>query len=208
MRQVAWEYIKFPKYSMPTGALNSISQNFPVLLFAYLFSQEVVGFYGLANMVLRRPIALMSQSLSKVFLQKSAEVENKGGTHFTNLKKTTLGLVIIGIMPFTVLTFFGGRLFGLIFGSQWVIAGGYAQILAPWLFLLFINKPANGIYIVKKKLRFMFYFNIISIISRLAAIVGGYQIIPKPWFAIAIFSTVGILTNIYFIYYAFSISKR
>lgn len=208
IKRCAREYYKFPRYNMPSEFINSMSQNLPVFLFAYFFSQKVVGFYGLANMILRRPVGVMSQAISKVFLQKSAEIENKGEDLYVNLKKTTLGLIVIGIIPFAVFTVAGEWIFGFVFGEEWAEAGLYAQVLAPWLFLALINKPANQVYIVKQKLRFMMYFNYINIICRFFAIISGYYIFHKPFYAIFLFSIVGIIMNIFFILYAFILSKQ
>lgn len=208
MKRCAREYYKFPYYGMPTSFINSVSQNLPVFLFAYFFSQKVVGFYGLANMVLRRPVEIMSQAISKVFLQKSAEIENKGGDLYVNLKKTTLGLIAIGIIPFAVITVAGKWIFGFVFGEEWCEAGVYAQLLSPWLFLLFINKPANQIYIVKQKLRFNMYINYINIFIRFVSISAGFYFFHKAFHAILFFSISGVAINIFFILYAFSLTKR
>ena len=208
IKDVARKYNKFPRYNMPTAFINAISQNLPVFLFGYFFSQEVVGLYGLANMILRRPVNLMSQAISKIFLQKSAEIENKGGEQYNNLKKTTLGLALIGIIPFAALTISGKWIFGFIFGKEWCEAGLYAQALAPWLFLAFVNPPANQIYIIKQKLRFLWYFNCVYIIFRFVAIVSGYYIFQKAFPVIVLFSITGIIMNLFFILHAFYLAGR
>ena len=46
--------------------------------------------YGLAKKITRRPIRLMGDSLSKVFLQKAAVTEHAKGNHFIILKKKSM----------------------------------------------------------------------------------------------------------------------
>jgi len=192
MWEVAKEYNKFPKYVLPTEIFNSISQSLPVILFAALFSPEVVGFYGLANSMLRRPLDLLYSSLSEVFLQKAAEINNYGGDLFHLQKKTTRVLFLIGIIPFGILTAFGDKIFIFVFGQQWQTAGVCAQILAPWLFIGFINNPANQIIIVKQALRFKFILELLYIVFSFAGIYVGYYFFPFDFkMSVAIFSFIG-----------------
>ncbi len=204
--KVAKEYVKFPQYAMPTGLLNSLSQNLPILLFAYYFSQDVVGYFGLANAVLRNPIRLMGDSISKVYLQKAAYLQSKGLNLRDSMVKTTLGLIGIGIIPFSLLTFGGRWIFSFVFGSDWATAGLYAQLLAPWLFFGFINPPATQVIIVKQALRFNLCFNVINSFLRAASIVIGYYVFVSPQAVIGAFSACGVLVNLFYISYAFSLT--
>ena len=208
VKRMASEFHKFPRYSMPTALINSLSQNIPIFMFAYYFNQEVVGFYGLANTVLRRPIGVMSQSISKVFLQKSADLNKKGESLHENLKKATIGLAMIGVLPFGILTLAGKWIFSFVFGADWSEAGMYAQILALWLFFGFINPPANQIIIVKQKLRFKFYYDILILLMRILSIYLAVIIYGSPLMAVMFFSICGMLWNIYLIIYSYKISMN
>jgi len=209
MWEVAKEYIEFPKYILPTEMLNSISQSLPVILFAAFFSSDVVGFYGLADSTIRRPVALIYASLSSVFLQKSAEINNFGGDLFHLLKRTTIVLFLIGIIPFGILTAFGDKIFGFVFGQQWQTAGVCAQILAPWLFIGFINAPANQIIIVKQALRFKFILELLYIVFSFVGIYAGYYFFPLDFKkSVAFFSFVGFSRALVLTYAAFFFSRR
>ncbi len=205
--EVAREYSKFPKYAMPTSLLNSLSQNLPVLLLAYYFSQDIVGYFGLASAVLRNPISLMGGAISKVYLQKAAELHSKGLCLRNSMVKTTLGLIGIGIVPFGLLTVGGRWIFSLIFGEGWATAGLYAQILAPWLFFGFINPPATQVIIVRQALRFNLVYNIVTMLMRIVSIVLGYYLLPLPWAVIAVFSACGVFVNLFYMSYAFWLTK-
>lgn len=206
--RAAQEFRDFPKYRIWTGFLNSVSQNLPVFWLAYFFSSEVVGFFGLANSLLKRPIELISKSISRVFLQKAAETEARGQDHRKNLTKATLGLAFIGIIPFGILMIGGREIFTFIFGNEWSEAGLYAQLLAPWLFTGFIKSPSAQFLLVKRKLRFGLYFNIVNIIFISLAIVIGMLLCPEPWGALLLFSAIGVLSNLYFIRFAFCLLPK
>jgi O-antigen/teichoic acid export membrane protein len=201
---LARRYSQFPKYHALTGLLGSVSQNLPVLLFAWFFSPQIAGFYGLANSILRKPINLMSESLTKVFLQKASDAHARGHNLTRYLKKTTMVLTAIGVVPFAVLLFAGQYIFTLIFGEEWSTAGFYAQLLAPWLFFGFINPPSTQILIVKQMLKFSFYFNLCNTLLRIFIIVLFSLLFSEPWIIIASFSAAGVMSNVYYITFAFS----
>ena len=204
----AKKFKKFPKYNTWSALLNSFSQNLPIFLFAYYFSHEIVGYYGLANSILRRPIAVMAESMSKVFLQKAAETEIKGQSLRKQWEKATLGLAAIGIVPFGALMIGGEWIFSFVFGEKWAAAGFYAQILSPWLFLLFINPPSTQILLVKQKMKFILYYNIGSTLFRLLAIMLSYRLFKQPWVAILFFSATGVIVNIYYMTFAYTSTKE
>jgi len=208
IKNMAYKYKKFPTYHTATGLLNSLSQNLPVILFAFYFSPAVVGFYGLANSILRKPIELVAGSMSKVLLQKTAETHAAGQSLKENFLKVTKGLIAVGIIPFCILGLAGETLFSFLFGENWITAGLYAQLLAPWLFILLINLPATQVIIVKQKLRFNLFFNMVNIILRLIIIVVSAIIFSDPVTTIALFSASGVIINLFYINYAYKLTTE
>jgi len=203
------EYIKFPKYNLPTQILNSISQNTPVLLFAMFYSPEVIGWYGLALSMLDRPISLIVQSITVVFLQKSADIENTGESHFRSIFKTTMGLVTIGIIPLIILLIWGPKLFEILFGNNWHEAGIYARILSPWLFFNFISCPADQLLFVKQLLRFKMVLEFIYLISITVVIWGGNYFFRNDIIVtLSAFSAIGCLRGIFVLIAAFRCSTQ
>lgn len=203
---VAKEFNKFPTINAPTALINSFSQNIPNFLFAFYFSPEVVGFYGLANSILRKPISLLSDAIRRVFLQKISELQSASKSLRESFVKATLGLVLIGIIPFGGIMLGGEWIFSIFFGKEWSTAGYYSQFLAPWLFFGFINPPATQILLAKQKLFFDLKWNITVIVFRSLSIIGASFISSEAWVAVALFSTVGVIANLYLMIYAFLIS--
>jgi len=206
---VAKEYSKFPKIFLPTNLLNSISQNLPVILFAALFTPEFVGFYGLANNILRKPLHLAGQSLNSVFLQKALETENIRGDQFNLLKRITISLALIGIVPFGLITIFGDTVFVLLFGQQWRISGVCAQILAPWLFMGFVNISANQMILAKQAFSIKFLLEFTYIILSVVGIYVGHYFFPTDFIkTLAIFSFIGFFRGVVMNYAAFALSRK
>ena len=203
---VAKEFNKFPIFNAPTALINSLSQNIPNFLFAFYFSPEVVGFYGLANSILRKPILLLSDAIRKVFLQKVSELQSASKSLRESFVKATLGLVVIGIIPFGGIMVGGEWIFSVFFGKEWSMAGYYSQFLSPWLFLGFINPPATQIILARQKLFFDLNWNITVLFFRALSIIGASFISSEAWVAVALFSTVGVIANLYLMIYAFFLS--
>jgi len=208
MIRLAKEYYRFPTYHVATSLLNSASQNLPVALLAYYFSPVILGFYGLANSIMKRPVNLISTSMSKVFLQKIAEAHVAGKDLRRHFLLATKGLVLIGIIPFCILGFAGSEIFSFVFGEKWLTAGFYAQLLAPWLFFGFINPPATQVIIVKQKLKYNMFFNVISLSLRTITIIITAIFFSKPAITIACFSAVGVILNLYYISFAYRLLRE
>ncbi len=202
----AREYDNFPKYSSATALMGALSTNLPALLFAYFFSFEFVGFYALAAKILSRPIQLVSKSIRDVFFQRMAELQNKGKSLRSNFIKAIAMLAVLGIIPFGIIAVAGEWIFSFVFGTKWAIAGYYARFLAPWLFLVFLNSPALGIIQVKQKLLNLMIYNGLLLLFRGIAIVLGSHISSDPWVAVALYSGVGAIANLWLILYAFKLT--
>jgi O-antigen/teichoic acid export membrane protein len=139
---------------------------------------------------------------------KAAETEVQSQDHRKNLTKATLGLAFIGIIPFGILMIGGRCIFTFLFGNEWLEAGLYVQLLAPWLFTLFINSPSTQLLLVKRELRFSLFFNIGNIFFRSLAIVIGMLLFREPWGALLLFSATGVLANLYLIRFAFCLLPK
>lgn len=91
-----------------------------------LFGPVSAGYYFLGNTVLNLPSTLIGISFGNVFYAKISETQ-KNEKQITHLIiKATLGLFIIGVIPFGVVIIFGPILFNFILGDERKTAGEYA----------------------------------------------------------------------------------
>lgn len=208
MTELLKKYKDFPVYHGVTGLINNLSQNIPVILFAYFFDSTVVGFYGLANSMLRKPVYLVSESLSKVFLKDIADKQDRPIELRRALIQTSRGLFLIGFIPFGTLMLFGQPLFILIFGESWAPAGLYTQLLSPWLFTAFINPPSTQMIIVKKKLKFNLYYNIANIVLKTLTVSIAAITLKDPVLMLGAFSGIGVAMNLFYMGYAFRLTGK
>lgn len=203
MRAVATRYIEFPKYGLPSTILNSCSQNLIIILLGLVFESQLLGFYSLANTVVRRPVSIVSQSVAGVLLQRCAKVENDKGDSFKLLLRATLGLAGVALAPLLSLLFWAPELFVWIFGEGWGPSGVYCQILTPLMFFTFINVPSNQVLISKKKLKLKMRLDALALFLNLVAILTVYLFSLQFTVALFLLVLIGVSVNIFLISSAF-----
>jgi len=188
---------RFPKYNAPHSFINTLARTalIPYTL-APFFGVEVVGFYYLADRVLRTPSALVSGSVRGVFFQRASELYNKGKSFYRLLFRTVASLCGIGISPVMLIVLFGPEIFSFVFGAEWREAGTLTQWLACWWFLGFITGPAVETLTILRMQKYLLLFQIAFSLSSVAAIVIG-AMMGDYVLAIAACSIVGVVFNLF-----------
>lgn len=184
-------YGDFPLLRAPQVLLSTAAQTLPIVMLAALFGPKSVAYYALANSVLAMPAGLIGDSVIQVFYPKANEAHQKGEILDKLIIKATLGMSIIGIVPFLIITIYGPSLFEIIFGAGWEKGGIYAQLLCAWIFLGFISRPAiTAIPILHIQKSFLI-FEVFSTLAKFIAIFLGNYFLKSEEATIAIFSAVG-----------------
>ena len=173
LKDVANRYRKFPLFVTLTQTINIMSQKMVIFVFASFFPANVVGYYNLAQRVASNPTGMLSDAVQKVYYQKSAAEVAHNISILPNLKRLILGLALIGLVPFSILFIAGQPIFSFLFGKEWVSAGLYAQLLAPWLYLKFLTNPARLVFYVRQRQEVLFIMNLVSLCIRAAALIIG-----------------------------------
>ena len=170
---LANRYKNFPRIVTLTGVLNTSSIHIPIFVITALFSAKIVGFYSFAQRIITLPDALIAGSIGQVFYQevsKRKTIEEKSKLFRKTLKK----LLVIASPIFAIILIFGDKIFSIIFGHEWEIAGEFAQIMSFWLFLVFLISPLSQLYNILEKQKTFLFLNIISFILRVISLfIGG-----------------------------------
>lgn len=196
LERVAHIYRDFPLYRAPQLLMQSISRNLPTIILAALFNPSFAGFYTLSIRVLLLPVIVISNSVAKVFLQHITEAAYHGERLRQPIIKTTGGLALIGLLPFSIVIVFGPQLFGLVFGADWITAGEYARWLALWLFVSFISTPCvQAIPILGLQAKAFVFETLLQVFSTGLFAFGAF-VLASDIKAIAIFSIVFAIGNI------------
>lgn len=207
LKELAFEHKDFPKYNAPQNFLNAVSQNVPAILLAYFFNPSVVGLYWFTYKILVAPNQLIGNSIRQVFYQRANELVNEGKSVFKLFVNTTKSLAIIGIIPFLLILISGPEIFSFIFGNEWLEAGEYAQWLILWWFFLFINPPSIMMIPILGLQKLQLKVELITVSLRVLSIVIG-GILSSDILAIALYTIVGSLINIFIIGFVFFATKK
>lgn len=171
----AGRYRRFPIFLTWDGFFNAAGSQLPPLLLAALFGPVAAGLYSLANRILSAPMSLLGGAIGQVFLANAAAAY-RAGEHGLLICKLQANLINIGMPPAIILILLGPDIFSIVFGEQWRQAGEFARWMAPWLFFSFVYSPLSTLFAVMERQKQVLFFQIILLITRMAAIGIGAMI--------------------------------
>ncbi len=112
------------------------------------FGLPELGVFVVMNKYVRAPIVLITSSVSSIFYTEMGTCINNDISPIPILKKTISTSFAFSIPFIIILLFFAPQLFGWYLGSDWAIAGSYAQRIVPILLMMFILSPISSIPIL------------------------------------------------------------
>lgn len=190
LKALAYRHRDFPYYRAPQVWVNAISQSLPVLILASFFGPAAAGFFSLSKSVLFAPASLIGSSIGNVFYPRIAEAVNNNENYIQFLHKATIITFLVGLVPFAIVMFFGPYVFELIFGTDWYVAGQYAQWMALWVLMSLAARPLIVIIpVVKMQGAFLIYEIIFLCLKALALWVPSY-LFNDALLAVALYSLV------------------
>lgn len=151
LTKLAISYRKFPLFSLPSDAINAISQQIPILMLSRFFGPNVVGHFSFSQRILGMPLSLISQSVSDVFKQRASADYNKYGNCKDIFSKISRMLSAISVVPLVIIFLFAPIIFRVIFGEAWEQAGQYTRYLAPLYIFKFIVSPLSYVFYIANR---------------------------------------------------------
>lgn len=201
------KYKDFPLFNMPHALSNFFSGNLPFLLLIPVFGEYKIGLYSVAMMVVFKPISMLGNAIYQVLSQKTVTDYHAKVPLVKDVKKLLKQMIRVAILPTILLFFTAPWLFGILFGEAYVEAGKYLQCLLPWLFMVFLSTPISFVPNLFKQQRNAFIFDIIYLALRLIALwIGIYY--HSFILAISLFSFVGAIMLVLYIYWIFTLLQR
>jgi O-antigen/teichoic acid export membrane protein len=192
IRDLIIRYKDFPKFSALAVLLNAVSREMPTVLLACIFSPAVAGAYSLGVRVVRMPMLLVAESVSKVYFETAAsrrdEAEKLAGVTFK-----MISILIYAFLPVTLfLIIMGDKLTSVVFGGSWLEAGVYLQILAPTFFLLVLYTAISTLFDSFEKQKHRLFFDVLILLGRLLGIAVGFAL-GSPLYSIGLMTAFTIL---------------
>jgi O-antigen/teichoic acid export membrane protein len=171
MKVVARRYSNFPKINVFHALIDNLNSSGIIFVIVYYFGAAIVGYYSFMMRIIQAPMGLVSSSVMQVFYQKASETYAGGGDLTGLIKRLMKRLAVLALFPALILLTAGPLLFRVVFGSKWEIAGIYAQIMTPYMYLYFMAVPLTIIpFILNKQMQsllvsaignMMFFFSVI-----------------------------------------------
>lgn len=196
-------YIKFPKFDILASLLNVSSHQVTHILFNALFNSTGAGYYYFAQRILGLPITFVASAIADIFRQ-SATVEYQ---HHGNAKKIYIStfkkLFFLSFIPSLILYFFAIDIFAFAFGETWIIAGKYAQILTPMLFLRFISSPLSFMFYIAEKQQLNLLGNGLFLTLTILSFIFSNNILETIYFLSFSYSFIYII----YLYFSAKIAK-
>jgi lipopolysaccharide exporter len=209
LKKVMLYYQEIPKYNAPSGLVNMLSNNLPIFLLTSFYSIDTVGLFGMAMRLVATPMGMVNSSIGEVFYSKASYLYNHDKEKFVWLtKETTMKMVKMSIAPFVVLFFLAPKLFALLLGESWGMAGTYTQIILPWLFVSFINAHLTGLITIFRIQKQYLIFSILFLACRFFAFFIGYEFFNDAIYSLLLFALIGVVFNIFLLLYLLRLNNQ
>lgn len=151
VRRQARKTWKFARVMTAASFLSAVSLQLPFLLIPMLFTLEAAGQYFLAYRVLILPASLVAAAFSQVFFGEAAFRRSNAPDLQEFARNAVVALLIFSIPTYGMVTVVGPALIQTAFGDEWMPAGQYAQIIAPWLMLQCVASPISGLLVIGRR---------------------------------------------------------
>lgn len=150
-------YKGFAAYSMFGELAGTASARLPIVIATSFFGTAMAAFYGVALRVMLTPVAVLSSTISQIFLQKIHENKTNG---VSSLKQFWLifwslfflvGGVLIAGLPFVE------PIIVLLFTDKYLVVARIIELMLPYVFVLLVIAPLTSIFTVFEKQHYLFY---------------------------------------------------
>jgi O-antigen/teichoic acid export membrane protein len=164
----------FARVMTAASLLSAVSLQVPFLLIPALFDLESSGQFFLAYRVLVLPASLVAAAVSQVFFGEASYRRSDSRSLHDLAHNVAVSLLVFSIPTYGIVAVGGSALFAAVFGHDWVVAGTYAQIMAPSLVFWSVASPISSLPLVGRREHESLAFTAAELGLRAAALgIGG-----------------------------------
>lgn len=206
----AEKYKGFPKYMIVSDLSLAGSQQLTPIVFSFLFNTTVVGFYSMANRMIRLPNIVITSAIGNVFRNDALEEMRMYGNCRKVYIATFKKLVLLSTPIYLLVFLFSPFLFSFFFGQVWRTAGEYARILSVLLFFEFIASPLSLVLQICQKQKIISLLQFFNAIFGGFAICIGYYFFHDAFWSLILFSMSSVFFNFISLYlsYKYSVNEN
>lgn len=174
MHVLAGQFREFPKVNLPHVLVDNARELLIAFFVVEFFDRAIFGSYDHSFRMLKLPLVLVGASIGQVFYNRCSTMFANHEQIYPLLRKTTLTLTALSIVPFGIIFIFGQDLFAWVFGNNWSFSGRISEIIAPWLMVNFIASPISIIPLVIGRQKLFFWLGVLNSIVQLC----GFGLLP------------------------------
>lgn len=194
--RLAWDYKDFPIFNASAILASSISLRVPIFMLGFMYSPAVVGFYAMADRLIKAPMNVIGNSIRRVYLRKVAELRVQGRSVMAPYWKLVGVLGLSGLLPFLVLWFRGEEIMAILLGETWRGAGRYTEILAPFLYALWVTIAVPPTMVVFRRQGLWAMFQVGMLFARGGVFIVAYILLWEPEKALTVFAWVNVIIGL------------
>lgn len=148
---VAKKHSRQPLFSLPGIFISGFAYSVLPSFINPLYGLEELGIYSLSMNMLGLPLTLVTNNVARVFFQNASTEKAKTGKFDVSFKNTSLLLIAISVVGFTILWFIAEPAFKLVFGAEWEKSGTYTKLLIPLYSVRFVVSALMYGFIISGK---------------------------------------------------------
>ena len=202
------KYNTFPKYSIWYYFLSVSSQSLTQVVYGIFFGKSVLGYYSLANRILRAPFLLIVGSFGNIFRIEVSKLNAIGKSTKDIYIKTLLFLFLFSFLTLVPFIFFSKSIITLVFGIKWASVSEYCKAIFLLVFTEILEVPLSYIYVIKNKQNYQLAIQCLNVIGTLVIFLGLSNFTGFSFLTILfIISCYILIINCSSIYLTFQLSR-
>lgn len=153
VRTVASETARFPLILAPSSLLNAAGVQVPLILLGVFLGPVAVGLFAFSQRILSAPVALLTQSLSQIYMAESASESRRTGSRSRPVFLRFSALLLGVSVPSGLAVYLASpAVFAPLFGEEWANAGLVAQALSIGLVAQVVAVPLSQSLVIADRL--------------------------------------------------------
>ena len=174
----AWMYRQFPLFEGLGVFFAAVATRLPVVIFGFTFGAASAGYYGIALLVLNRPLAICIGPIITVlrtYTGLNSKQRTKSQTPFPiySFYFLAIGTVVTG----TFFAFVVTLLFPIVFGENWVAGGDLILLMLPSVLAVMTLRPILGVLSAGNQLKPVLYIQFIMLLASILPLYIGPQLL-------------------------------
>jgi O-antigen/teichoic acid export membrane protein len=200
MLEQARFHVNFPRYTLPTNFINSVTDNLPRTLLASMFGEATLGLFTRASSLLALPTQVVGAPIAEIFRRDLSKLVNEGADSFSHFRRTARLLAAVASAGLVVTLLTAPWVFPLVLGPKWKGTGEFAQVLAPMFAFRLVNAPLSFVVFLVRQHRFDLLMTILLLPMSLGSMAIAFLLFHSSLAVVATYSGVYTVTSVYMLY--------